>query len=95
MKSTDWIKNPLSVMLRVHSPKARSYQTDGMLGELALIALSVNYCDLRLRQDVNSALTAWCDLEYQIEAYLHLKVTNRGLLRLPTFIASHCVDVVA
>ena len=34
------------VMLRVHFPAARSYQTTGMLGELALMALSVNYCDL-------------------------------------------------
>ena len=32
-------------MLTVHSPAAKSYQTAGMLGELALVALSVNNCD--------------------------------------------------
>ncbi len=57
--------------------------------------------NLRLRKDVNSALTTWCDLEYQIKAYLHLKLfktlkgTDRGLLRLLALKALHCIDVVA
>ena len=36
------------VTLRVHYPGAKSYQTAGMVGELALMALSVNYRDFHL-----------------------------------------------
>ena len=34
------------VTLRVHSPAAKGYQTAGMSGELALMPLSGNYCDI-------------------------------------------------
>ncbi len=36
-------------MLRVHTSASTSYQKIGMLDELALMALSFNYCDLHLK----------------------------------------------